>query len=60
MLASGAGAASRHSLGTAVFFGMLFATSLGVFFIPTLYNAIESAVARRQRAEAPAAKEAAS
>jgi HAE1 family hydrophobic/amphiphilic exporter-1/multidrug efflux pump len=47
MLASGAGAASRHSLGTAVFFGMLFATSLGVFFIPVLYDVIESLVERR-------------
>ena len=48
MLASGAGAASRHSLGTAVFFGMLFATSLGVFFIPVLYDVIETAVERRK------------
>ncbi len=51
MLASGAGAASRHSLGTAVFFGMLFATSLGVFFIPVLYDVIESAVERRKARE---------
>ncbi len=50
MLASGAGAASRHSLGTAVFFGMLFATSLGVFFIPVLYDVIESVVERRKPA----------
>ena len=49
VIASGAGAASRHSLGTSVFFGMLFATSLGVFFIPLLYNVIESAVERRRR-----------
>ena len=48
VVASGAGAASRHSLGTAVFFGMIFATSLGVLFIPVLYHAIESAVDRRQ------------
>jgi HAE1 family hydrophobic/amphiphilic exporter-1/multidrug efflux pump len=47
MLASGAGAASRHSLGSAVFFGMLFATALGVFFIPVLYDVIESLVERR-------------
>jgi hydrophobe/amphiphile efflux-1 (HAE1) family protein len=52
MLASGAGAASRHSLGTAVFFGMIFATSLGVFFIPTLYNLIESFVEQRRRRRA--------
>lgn len=41
VLASGAGAASRHSLGTSVFAGMLFATLLGTFFIPTLYTVIE-------------------
>jgi hydrophobe/amphiphile efflux-1 (HAE1) family protein len=49
MLASGAGAASRHSLGTAVFFGMLFATSLGVFFIPVLYDVIEGLAERGKR-----------
>ncbi len=48
MLASGAGAASRHSLGTAVFFGMIFATSLGIFFIPVLYDVIETLVERRK------------
>ena len=37
MLASGAGAASRHSLGSTVFGGMLAATCLGIFFIPSLY-----------------------
>jgi multidrug efflux pump subunit AcrB len=36
VVASGAGAASRHSIGTGVFFGMLFATTIGVFFIPLL------------------------
>ncbi|MFW5735033.1 MAG: efflux RND transporter permease subunit, partial [Oceanidesulfovibrio sp.] len=41
VIASGAGAASRHSLGTSVFAGMLFATLLGTFFIPTLYIVIE-------------------
>jgi HAE1 family hydrophobic/amphiphilic exporter-1/multidrug efflux pump len=47
MLASGAGAAARHSLGTAVFFGMSTATLFGIFFIPTLYAAIENAVDKR-------------
>jgi multidrug efflux pump len=37
MLTSGAGAASRHSLGSTVFGGMLMATVVGVFFIPTLF-----------------------
>jgi hydrophobic/amphiphilic exporter-1 (mainly G- bacteria), HAE1 family len=35
--ASGAGAASRRALGTAVFGGMLAATLLAVFFIPVFY-----------------------
>jgi HAE1 family hydrophobic/amphiphilic exporter-1 len=37
MLASGAGAVSRVIMGTAVFWGMLFATLAGVFIIPGLY-----------------------
>jgi len=40
-VATGAGAASRQSIGTAVFFGMSVATCLGVFFIPWLYVAIQ-------------------
>ena len=38
VIASGAGAAARHSLGQAVFGGMLCATAFGIFFIPTLYD----------------------
>ncbi len=41
VLASGAGAASRVSLGTAVFGGMIAATALGVFFIPLLYVLVQ-------------------
>ena len=37
VIASGAGANSRVSLGTAVFGGMLVATVAGVFVIPLLY-----------------------
>jgi HAE1 family hydrophobic/amphiphilic exporter-1/multidrug efflux pump len=37
VIASGAGAGSRHSLGTAVFGGMVAATCIGVFLIPVLY-----------------------
>jgi len=40
VVASGAGAASRHSIGTGVFFGMLFATTIGVFFIPLFFEVI--------------------
>jgi hydrophobe/amphiphile efflux-1 (HAE1) family protein len=39
-IAQGAGAASRRSLGTGVFFGMLTATTVGVFFIPLFFGLI--------------------
>ncbi len=47
VFASGAGAGSRHSLGTSVFFGMLGATALGVFFIPLFYVTIRTLAGRR-------------
>ena len=40
LIASGAGAQSRHSIGTGVFFGMLAATTIGVFFIPLFFYLI--------------------
>ncbi len=40
MIASGAGAASRHSLGTAVFGGMLAATILSLGVVPVFYVVI--------------------
>ena len=42
VFASGAGASSRHSIGTGVLGGMLAATVLAVFFVPLLYDVIES------------------
>jgi len=42
LVSSGAGAASRHSIGTSVFFGMLVATTVGVFFIPLFFAAIRA------------------
>ena len=42
VVASGAGASSRWSLGTAVFGGMLFATVLTLFLVPSLYIMIKS------------------
>jgi HAE1 family hydrophobic/amphiphilic exporter-1 len=42
MKASGAGAGAQNVMGTAVFFGMLVATALGVFLIPGNYTFIES------------------
>jgi multidrug efflux pump subunit AcrB len=56
VVAGGAGAGSRHSLGSSVFFGMLGATTLGVFFIPLFFYSIRSLVERRttqQSAVAP-------
>jgi multidrug efflux pump subunit AcrB len=43
MFAHGAGAASRQSLGTAVFGGMLTATALTLVFVPVFYSLIERA-----------------
>ena len=40
-VATGAGAAARRMLGTAVISGMLAATLLGIFFIPALFVAVE-------------------
>jgi hydrophobe/amphiphile efflux-1 (HAE1) family protein len=60
LTAGGAGAASRHSIGTGVFFGMLLATTVGVFFIPLFFTAIRGLSERarfgtRGPAGAPAA-----
>ena len=37
MHATGAGSASQHAVGTAVFWGTMCATALGIFFIPTFF-----------------------
>jgi HAE1 family hydrophobic/amphiphilic exporter-1/multidrug efflux pump len=39
-LSTGAGAGARHSTGTGVMGGMLAATFLAVFFVPTFYRVI--------------------
>jgi multidrug efflux pump subunit AcrB len=60
MIATGAGAASRHSLGTGVFAGMLTATTVGVFFIPLFFAVIRGLTERwrtRAGATAPATAE---
>lgn len=46
VFASGAGAASRHSIGTGVFGGMLAATFLAIFFVPLFFVLIQK-VSRR-------------
>jgi multidrug efflux pump subunit AcrB len=48
VVAHGAGAGSRHSLGTGVFAGMLFATTIGVFFIPLFFRLIAGLADRRR------------
>jgi HAE1 family hydrophobic/amphiphilic exporter-1 len=53
--ATGAGAASRRSLGTAVFGGMLAATVLAVFFVPVFYVVMQRLSDLRRR---PAASKA--
>src|SRR5207244_664283 len=55
MLATGAGAASRQSIGTTVFGGMLTATILTLAFVPVFYAIIEQWRERRVPVEpAPA------
>jgi len=49
-IATGAGAASRRSLGTGVFFGMLTATLVGVFFIPLFFALIRRLSERASQA----------
>lgn len=46
LLAGGAGALSRHSIGTSVFAGMLFATTIGIFFIPLFFRVIRGVADR--------------
>jgi HAE1 family hydrophobic/amphiphilic exporter-1 len=55
MLASGAGAAARNSLGTTVFGGMLVSTVVNLVFIPGIYVIVQ----RFRRAPVPAQAEAA-
>jgi HAE1 family hydrophobic/amphiphilic exporter-1 len=48
VFATGAGAGSRHSLGTTVFGGMILSTVLNLVFIPALYVVIEGWRDRRR------------
>jgi HAE1 family hydrophobic/amphiphilic exporter-1 len=55
MLATGAGASARKSLGTTVFGGMLFSTFVNLIFIPVLYALVEGARTKllKRREHAP-------
>jgi HAE1 family hydrophobic/amphiphilic exporter-1 len=57
MLASGAGAAARNSLGTTVFGGMLVSTVVNLVFIPGMYVLVQRF--RRRRRDAVIAGDAA-
>ncbi len=47
VIASGAGAASRQSIGTGVFGGMLAATFLAIFFVPLFYLVVRKMIPGR-------------
>ncbi len=49
LISQGAGAASRHSVGTGVFGGMIAATILAVFLVPLFYKVIDQVVERREK-----------
>lgn len=49
VVASGAGAASRHSIGTGVFGGMLAATFLAIFFVPLFFVLIRQLAGRLRK-----------
>ena len=48
IIARGAGAASRHAVGTGVAGGMLTATGFGIFFIPLFYLAVRRWVTKKR------------
>jgi multidrug efflux pump subunit AcrB len=56
MTAAGAGAASRHALGTSVFGGMLMATICGVLVTPALYVAFQKIENRFKKKSSEVAK----
>ncbi len=56
MIATGAGAASRQAIGTAVFFGMIGNTFLGLIFTPVLYVVIQAVTEKLFGQKKPHAK----
>ena len=53
VFATGAGSASRNSVGTTVFGGMIFSTVLNLFFIPVLYVIVKSLTERDKATDVP-------
>ena len=56
VIATGAGQEGRHSVGTAVAGGMVFATFLNIMFIPILYVLVRTLIPGRTQAGAPGAE----
>jgi HAE1 family hydrophobic/amphiphilic exporter-1 len=54
VIAQGPGAEMRQALGTAVFFGMLGVTALGLVLTPVFYVAVRSMALRLRRGSRPA------
>jgi len=50
-LASGAGAGSQNAIGTGVLGGVIFATALGIFFVPLFFVVINRIFSRKKKAE---------
>ena len=55
MRAKGAGAGAQNVMGSAVFFGMLVATALGVFLIPGNYAFVQQLGGRKKPEPKPEA-----
>ena len=53
VLASGAGAASRNSIGTGVFGGMLAATFLAIYFVPLFFVVVGKITGRKNKESTP-------
>ncbi|HSE41629.1 MAG TPA: multidrug efflux RND transporter permease subunit [Acidobacteriota bacterium] len=53
MLASGSGSGAQNVMGTAVFWGMLIATALGVFLIPGNFAFVQSIGAKKRKTTLP-------
>jgi multidrug efflux pump len=50
-IATGAGSAAQNAIGIGVLGGMLFATALGIFFVPSFFVVIRRVFSRRQKNE---------
>ena len=48
-IGTGAGAGGRNAIGTAVLGGMVFSTTLGIFFVPVFFLVIRSLFSGRSR-----------